>query len=275
MRILPVGTCDTHSHIYGDISAYALRAGHRHEPDGLIANYLSTCNKLGVDRHVIVQGKAYPDSRCTLNAVSALGLERARAILFPDETLLASDLRQLNASGVRGWRFLSPTGNKLDMAAIKEAAEVAAKMGWHIIVQADAGELMLAFDRLLSLPCPVVVDHIGRLPYTTTLCSSEYLALVDFLRGGGWVKLAAPYNLVPNKRSSFQPLSSIITGIIQAAPRRCIWGINAPHPNLDQDEKPDETRTVKSLLNIVGEPWQRKCLFVNNAAQLYEWSPLN
>ncbi|RYE88839.1 MAG: hypothetical protein EOP19_00025 [Hyphomicrobiales bacterium] len=268
--MLPADACDTHSHIYPPAGSFPLRPGQRHEPHADVADYLATCQTLGVGRHVILQGKAYAGPAATLDAVARIGRQRARAMLFLDARPTESELQNWQSGGVSGFRFLFPSGAPVAREPVELGASVAAEMGWHIVVQAEAGSLNEAYGWLRDLPCPVVIDHLGRQPPDVQAESPEFVALHSFLADGGWIKIASPYNLNADGSTLFDGLAESVQRLVAAAPERCVWGMNFPHPNLGADGKPDEIATLASLLSILPEG-AASALFVHNPARLYRF----
>lgn len=268
--LLPANACDTHSHIYAKADIFPLRPGQLREEAADVADYLAVCGTLGVERHVILQGKAYAGPEATLDAVSRIGLGRARALLFLDGVPSGTDLQAWSSGGVVGFRFLFPGGAEIVRAQVEQGAAVAAEMGWHIVLQAEAERLVPAYPWLRGLPCPVVIDHIGRLPTDAGVAAPEFEALRSFLADGGWIKIASPYNLQADGSTLFAGLEPLVRGLLEAAPERCIWGMNFPHPNLAPSGKPDERATLASLLGIL-PPHVVPNLFVNNPARLYRF----
>lgn len=269
-RLLAPGSVDCHSHLYPPAGAFAPRSGQRHEPGADVSNYLGLCDRLGVDRHVLVQAMAYPDPRSLLHGIARIGTARCRGIVFFEDALGADDLSRLHEAGVRGFRFLYRAGEPVDMPAIRRSAETAAALGWHLIVQAEGAELAAHCDTLLGLPCIVVADHTGRLPRGAGPGDPSAQALCRFLGGGGWVKLASPYNLTLDGRSDFAPLSALIRMLVEAGAERLVWGLNFPHPNLPAGGKPDEEGTLRSLLDLLGAA-ERQKIFVENPRLLYSF----
>jgi D-galactarolactone isomerase len=267
--MLPAGACDTHSHVYADPAVFPPLDGHAVEPGGGLDDYLAVCEALGVGRHVVVQAKAYGDEAATLDAVARIGAERARAVLFLPEREAAPDLAGWHRAGVRGFRFLYRAGEPVALDAVRRGAAMAAGQGWHVIVQAEAEALVPVYDALLGLPCPVVIDHVGRLERGAGTGTAGFRGLERFARDGGWVKLAAPYNVTADGRSDFGALAAVVAGLVAAAPERLVWGINFPHPNLPADGKPDEVATLGSLLGLIPDEATARRIFVENPARLY------
>src|SRR5690606_35413286 len=142
-------------------------------------------------------------------------------------------------------------GSSIDMAAIQSAASMAADLGWSLLVQADGQTLAGACAGLADMPCPIVIDHIGRFPAGLGSDVHAFQAVVEFIAKGGWIKLSAPYYGTPDGASDFNALSSRVHAFLDAGAERVIWGMNWPHPNLPAGRKPDDAATLGSLLAIL------------------------
>lgn len=270
---LPPLACDTHSHIYGDPKRYSLDAGRSYEEGALLEDYLQHVGRLGVERYAIVQASAYgTDPQCLLDAISILGMYRARGVIMPDPRLSAADFSRLHQAGIRGVRYLYPEGAAINTADIRLTSEKIAALGWSLIVQGDGLALAANIDGLMGLPTPVVIDHLGRLAPGTGLDSSEFKALIRFLENGGWIKLSAPYYGTPDGAADFSALSSRVHAFLDAAPDRAIWGVNWPHLSFTADHKPDDTATLASLLSVLRSDAEMQAVFVDNPARLYGFS---
>jgi D-galactarolactone isomerase len=268
--LLPPLACETHSHVYGDPLAFPVRAGHAIQSGGGLDDYLEVSRALGVQRHVLVQAYAYgTDTRWLLQALAEVGIGRARGIIVADASLTAEDLAQLHRRGIRGVRFLYGPGAAVDTAAILATARRIAPLQWSALVQAPAAALAGACEALAQADCPVVIDHMGRVPPGMDTHDAVFQALLRFLRQSGWIKLSAPYYGTENGTSDFSTLRSRLHAFLDAAGDRTIWGMNWPHPNLPAQHKPDEAATVRSLLAVLPDRASRQALFVDNPARLY------
>lgn len=267
VQLLPDGAWDCHSHIYPqDTAKFPVAPGKDFESGASLADYDRVSGQLGINRSVFVQGKAYPDDMSTLNAVAEAGPERARALLFLPSKPSEADLIRWQDAGVRGFRFLYQPGQSVDMDEVRRGAALAAPRNWHVIVQAESDALAQVYRALLDLPCPAVIDHLGRLPRTDN--RSALASLLHFASAGGWIKLAAPYNVTADGQSHFSSIAPAIRDMLEAAPTRTIWGLNFPHPNLPAGRKPDERSTLLSLLALLTLE-ERRAVFVGNPSRLY------
>lgn len=272
---LPEGACDTHSHIYGDAERYPSCPGQQPESNAAIDDYIGHAQGLGIQRHVFVQAKAYGlDPQCMLDGIARLGPHRARGIVMAGTALGQADMAGLDEAGIRGIRFLFPRDAPIDLAAIRLAAERAADFGWSLLVQAEGTALAEICADLEYMPCPIVIDHLGRFPAGTGTDAKAFQALVEFVANGGWIKLAAPYYGTPDGASDFNALSSRVHAFLDAGAERVIWGMNWPHPNLPAGRKPDDAATLGSLLAILRSDGEKRAVLVDNPARLYGFAPV-
>src|ERR1700747_1432971 len=96
----PAGTCDTHMHVYE--KRFPILPGAVPPPEAPVSAYRAVQQRLGIERAVIVQPNAYgKDNRCTLEAIAALGLDKARGIAVIDRETTDAEIEQLTRAGIR------------------------------------------------------------------------------------------------------------------------------------------------------------------------------
>ena len=83
----PPGAADCHCHVFGPYGRHPLSPGRSYTPpEASIADYLGMLDTIGLSRTVIVQPSVYgTENAATLDAVEAIGLHRARAVVVVDE----------------------------------------------------------------------------------------------------------------------------------------------------------------------------------------------
>jgi D-galactarolactone isomerase len=166
---------------------------------------------------------------------------------------------------------LYPAGAAVDVATLRATAARIAPLGWHLLVQADGSAWPGCADALATLPCPVVIDHLGRLGPGAAPESRAFQALLRFARAGGWIKLSAPYYATDGGACDFGPLAPHLHALLDAAGDRAIWGLNWPHVSLAR--RPDERVTLESLLSVLRCAGQEQAVLADNAARLYGFGP--
>ncbi len=261
--------CDTHIHFYDDRSPTAPTATLR-PPNATIDDYAKVQAALGIERMVVVQPTTYGlDNRCQLDAVRRLG-DRARAIVVVDSTIDASALREFANIGVRGARFHMLPGGAVGWDHLEPVAERIAAFGWHIQLQLDGHQLAKYKDRLLQLKCPLVIDHVGRFMGPVEPDSQPFLALLDLVDAGAYVKLSAPYESAPDDAHHYEVVTRCIDTLVRRAPDRMLWATNWPHPGqLDPPTNDDLLRLRDRWLPT--EELRHRVL-VANPARLYGFS---
>ena len=268
----PPGATDCHFHIFGPQARYPFSPGRAYTPpQASMADYAVVTRTLGLERFVVVQPSVYgTDNRCTLDAVAAFGAARARAVAVVDDTFDAAALRALHAAGVRGVRFNAVSGNGTPLDQLATQAARIAPLGWHLQLYLDGAALPALAPVLAGLPVPVVIDHMGQVATAKGVAHPEFQALLRLLGGGrAWVKLCG-------YRSSAQgfPFADTLEqarALIAAAPERCLWGTDWPHPNF-LGTMPDDGALFDLLGAWAPAEADRRRILVDNPAALYEFA---
>ena len=159
----PPGAVDCHCHVFGPFDRYPLSPGRSYTPpEASVAQYLDMLGTIGLSRTVIVQPSIYgTENAVTLDAVEAIGLDRARAVVVVDDGFGAAELAAMAERGARGVRFNAVSGNGTPVEQLERLAERIAPLGWHVQLYAHGAEMVELEPVLRRLPVPVVVDHMG------------------------------------------------------------------------------------------------------------------
>ncbi|MBP0445391.1 amidohydrolase family protein [Roseomonas sp. SSH11] len=271
---VPPGAVDCHMHIYGPPERYPVAATNPSPvPLGSdLAAYRTVQARLGLTRTVVVQPTAYgADNSCTLDAVAELGLDRARAVVVVTPETPEAELRRLHAAGARGARAFMLGGGLVPWERLLDLATHVAPLGWHVQLQFDGGEMPERESLIRSLPCPVVIDHIGRFHEPVRPDAPPARSLLRLLESGRiWVKLSSPYGVSRHGPPGYADVSAIARALVAAAPGRLVWGSNWPHPNAPAP-KPDEAPLLDLLMDWAPEEAARHAILVSNPAQLYDF----
>jgi predicted TIM-barrel fold metal-dependent hydrolase len=228
--------CDSHVHVVGPPARYPQVAERTYLAGIAVLDTLrGNGAPHGITRFVVVQPSFYgTDNSATLDALDALG-DNGRGVAVVDPAATSADmLVDFHRRGVRGLRvnlyspIRAPAGGRLDRAFAATAA-LAQRMGWHMQVIAPLGMLLGNADTLARSPVPVVIDHYG-LHGDRNPDSAEGRALLDLVRlPHVWIKLSAPYRLAAGPLST-HPDRVWLAALTAAAPTRCVWGSDWPHP---------------------------------------------
>jgi predicted TIM-barrel fold metal-dependent hydrolase len=129
----------------------------------------------------------------------------------------------------------APGGDTLE-AAFAATAEAARAMGWHVQVIAPLPVLLANVDALAKARVPVVIDHYG-LYGDRRADSHEGRRLLELMAlSHVWIKLSAPYRHDRGPRNT-KPDREWLAALIAAAPGRCVWGSDWPHPPAHAQQK--------------------------------------
>ncbi len=260
-------------HIYGPAERYPVAAANP-SPVPFHADldaYRQLQARLGLGRTVVVQPTAYGlDNACTLDAVAALG-GKARAVVVVTAATPRAELERLHAAGGRGARAFMLKGGVVPWEGLPALAAHVAPLGWHVQLQFDGGELPAREAMLRDLPCPIVIDHVGRFETPPAPDAPAVAALLRLLETGrAWVKLSSPYGVSRDGPPGYADVASIAHALIRAAPERLVWGSNWPHPNAPEP-KPDEAALLGLLAEWCPDEATRRAILVDNPARLYDF----
>jgi len=263
----PEGATDCHMHIFGPFDKYPLSPGRGYTPpEASIAMYRAMCAAIGVSRTVVVQPSIYgTDNAVTLDAVAALG--SARAVVVVDEAVTEAELRAMAARGACGVRFNAVSGNGTPLEQLEALAAKLRPLHWHLQFYCHAEQVLLLEPVLPRLGLPVVIDHMGGIQAGDGVASPAFQALLRLLRGGAWAKLCGYRSSAGHP---YRDVHAMAQAMIAAAPERCVWGTDWPHPSLHTPEQvPDDGHLMDLLGEWAPDPGLRRAILVENPARLY------
>lgn len=261
-----VSACDTHMHVY-DSSYPAAPSATLLPPDAVLADYATMQQAMGTERVVLVQPTTYGlDNSLHLAALAELG-EKARAVLVIDSSIDDEELRRLTELGVRGARFQLLPGGAVARSELEAVAERIAPFGWHIQMQRNGHELPDELVALLALPCPLVIDHVGRFMPPVAPDHRSFQALLALVDAGAHVKLSAPYESALDPTHEYELVSQCVEALVARAPDRMLWASNWPHPGQADPPSADDLLGLRDRWLPTAE--LRQQVLVTNPAALY------
>ena len=267
--IAPAGACDCHMHIFDARFPLAAKA-RRQEPDALVPAYRKVQQALGLERVVVVQPTAYgKDNRCTLEALAKFD-GAARGVAIIDDATSDAEIEQLTRGGMRGVRFRMTGDPELPWEMLPRMAARLAAHGWHVQFQMDGRELHTREPLLKSLPCELVVEHIGKFFEPVGAEHPGFQALLRLIDGGRcWVKLSGAYMMSKSGPPLYKDIGVPARALVAHAPERMVWGSNWPHPMSTRDTMPDDAQLLDLLHYWAPDDVTRRRILVENPAQLY------
>jgi D-galactarolactone isomerase len=268
---VPKNACDAHLHIYDDRFPQAVDAASGLEL-ATVHQYRLLQKRLGTSRAVIVTPRSYgTDNRVTVDAIAQLGLNNARgvAVLRSDATDQAMDA--LDRAGIRGIRFslYTPKNAAASFDMVESLANRIHRLGWHLQLHWTADQFVEHAEMLRRLPCPLVLDHMGRLPQPIGLRHPAVTLIEQLLKKGHtWIKLSGAYlDSQVGEANDFNDVDAVARHWIAQAPDRLVWGSDWPHPT--EVHKPDDANMLDRLSVWTQDQDVIAKILVHNPAQLY------
>ena len=271
---LPDGATDCHHHIYDPRFPYNPNAVLK-PPYATVSDYRALQKRIGTSRNVMVQPSTYgTDNACVLDVLAQIG-ENCRAVCVVNSRVTDDELKKLNAAGVRGVRIQFGLGNPVGADEVMPLAKRIAVLGWHIQCNMAPGQLVQMTPLLLSLPVPVIIDHLGR---AVDDHGPQYVAVRKLLDSGhGWIKLSGAYLYGGGTPPDYAGASLAARGYLKAAPERCVWGSDWPHPDatkkLNPVAMPDDVVLINLLARWAPDAKLRHRILVENPEKFYGFDP--
>lgn len=265
---VPARATDCHCHIYD--SRYPADAKAALRPDNAaVEDYRLFQKRIGTSRCVIVQPSTYGiDNRLLLESLGKFGPAAARGVAVVDTGVKDEELKQMQASGIRGIRFNLVQAGATTIDMVGPLSRRVAQFGWHIQVNATADQIAAAKDLWQRLPCPVVFDHLGHVPEPQGPAHPVFGIICDLLkRGKAWAKISGFYIDSKVGPPTYADSVKVATAYVNQAPERLVWGSDWPHPT--EKEKPDDAILFDLLAECVPDGAVRNRILVENAASLY------
>jgi 2-pyrone-4,6-dicarboxylate lactonase len=269
----PPRSCDSQFHVLGPLDRYPVRAGAAYQmPSATWQAALRVHKALGIERGVIVQTTTYgADHAVVLDALAAMGPHYrgcANALVFAE----ANDayLAKLHDAGVRGARFSfrKELGAVLSDAAFARAIARIRELGWYAKIQPEKDGIVSSVDKFGLLDVPVLIDHMARPDPVRGGDDPSLRKMLELLsRGNFWVMLS-----LGEKTSKAGPpwddVIPIARAYIEAAPDRCVWASDWPHP-VSVVQPPNDADLLELLYRFAPDAEERHRILVSNPARLF------
>jgi D-galactarolactone isomerase len=268
----PVNATDCHHHIYDARYPVDPRAMLR-PPDALVDDYRGLQRRIGTTRNVLVQPSTYgTDNRCHLEALAAFG-PSARMVAVVNDTVTDAELNRLHALGVRGIRFNLAQAGATTPEMLEPLSKRVNDLGWHIQINASAATIMEIMPILEArMPSAIVFDHLAHIPQPDGVNHPLFAKVRALLeKGRAWVKLSGAYADTKVGPPTYADASAVARAYVKAAPERCVWGSDWPHPTEQRKVLPDDAMLFDLLSDWAPDEKVRHRILVENPGQLYDF----
>lgn len=262
---LPLGTCDSHFHVFEP--GAPLASPRSYTPQMLtIADWRLYAEAAGIARGVLVQPSVYGLD----NSVLLRGIEsdpqhlRGVAVVAPDISPAA--LWELDARGIRGIRINTRNRAGVAFEAVNELLGKVASLRWSVQFQIRA-EQLAAVGALQHGDTPLVLDHLGFIRFGEPDTAERLDALRRLLdRPNIYAKLSGPYRLTED--ASYAEVGAATTALAASHPHRLIWGSDWPHTEL-WATMPDDADLLAAYESWLPDPQLRQQIFVDTPQSLF------
>jgi predicted TIM-barrel fold metal-dependent hydrolase len=269
----PPGACDAHCHVFGPADRFPYAPDRAYTPPDAPFEGLQALHRtLGIERAVIVHASCHgTDMAVTLDAIArANGAYRGVAVVKGDVT--DGELEALHAGGIRGVRFnfVKHLGGTPDLDVFDRVVKRVERLGWHVVLHLDAGDILEHAPRIAALRIPFVIDHMGRVRAKDGMEQAPFRRLLELMKNPlAWVKICGAER-VSSAGAPFRDAVPFARALLAAAPDRVLWGTDWPHPNISGD-MPNDGDLVDLLAEITEDEALRRKVLVDNPTRLY-WS---
>lgn len=276
--------CDCHVHVVEPIGQGAQVPERTYlAAPALLGTLVRLGGARSIDRFVIVQPSFYGDDNSVLLRALADLNGKGRGVAVLRAAARDLDLVAMHRQGVRGLRvnLYSPAAGRDHQplsGLFGQMAAIAESMQWHVEIIAPLQVLVENEGEIRRSPVPVVIDHYG-LYGNAGPTSSEGQRLLDMIGADHiWMKLSAPYRHGKGPLA-VDPDTAWLRALLSAAPDRCVWGSDWPHPPPhDTHTGPDVITAYRQIaygtlvdrfVDAVGSSSTVEAVFGDNAARLY------
>jgi predicted TIM-barrel fold metal-dependent hydrolase len=272
----PALSCDSQFHVFGPRDQYPVRPNAAYEmPTATWKVAKALHATLGIDRGVIVQATTYgADHTVVLDALEGLNAGGPRRYMACANAAVLSErddayLQKLHDAGVRGARFtrgglgisLTPAEQMRAFARVKE-------LGWYVKVQPEPNGIVEQLSTFESLDVPVLFDHMGRADPSLGDEDPSLVRILElFQRGNFWVMLSLSEKL-SKAGAPWDDVVPLAQRLIDAAPDRCVWGSDWPHP-ISLKQPPNEGELLELFYRFAPDPVTRHQILVVNPARFF------
>ncbi|KAH8174607.1 amidohydrolase domain-containing protein [Sarocladium implicatum] len=277
---LPQGTWDSHMHVVDPDRFLPLSEAAYLPSRYTLKDAINFEDSVGIPNVVLVQPSIYgTDNSCLLEALAALGPERARGVVVCDpKNTTRQQLSEWHAIGVRGIRvnYVSdgpvPAADEIQ-GTLQLYADIIRPLNWVLQIYLPMA-LIEVLEGILPrlgvtvcidhMGCPSLIDHPTDDPYQIPGFSS----LISLLRQENiYVKLSAPYRL--SKLPSQIDLEPVAKELIRThGMNRVVFATDWPHTRF---EGLDIRPWMEKVLDWCGTDSQlRERLFAKNAEDLWD-----
>jgi|TARA_B110000908_G_C10264019_1_gene461879 2-pyrone-4,6-dicarboxylate lactonase len=270
--VLPPNACDAHCHVFGPEDKFPYAPESKYQPPDAPKEKLFALHRhLGFERSVLVQASCHGTDNSAMIDMLEHGQGRYRGVAVVGDNITVNEIQHMHNAGVRGIRF-NFVKRLVDVKPhdfYRRIANLIAPFGWHVIVYFEPQELVDIEQLLISLPTPIVIDHMGRPAVEKGLSHADFLRISNLVanRPDTWVKVGCLERL-SQQQPPYLDAVPFARHFVENFPDRVLWGTDWPHPNM-KSHMPDDGALVDAVPLIAPTKELQQKLLVDNPERLY------
>ena len=272
-KLPPSKTVDSQFHVLGPLEKYPIRPGAAYQmPTATWEAALRMHRALGIARGVIVQTTTYgADHAVVLDALAAMGPNYrgcANALVFAEAN--DAHLARLHEAGVRGARFSfrQELGAVLSDRDFARAIGKIRELGWYVKIQPEKDGIVSSVAKYQLLDVPVLIDHMARPNPELGTNDPNLRKMLELLsRGNFWVMLSLGEK-TSKTGSPWNDVVPVARTYIEAAPDRCVWASDWPHP-VSVTQPPNDADLLELMYRYAPDEATLEKILVHNPAKLF------
>ena len=263
----PANATDSHIHVYDA----RFKSTVPPMPHCTVDDYRLLQQRLGTRRVVLVGARDYEvDNSILLDAISALGIDSARAIGVVRPDVSDAELKRLDAGGIRGLRFSTgdPETDVVSIDMIEPLAKRIADLGWHLQLNLPMDDVAKHAAMLKRLPAQLVFDGITRFTDLAGINHPACAIIASLLeQSRAWLKITGAHST--RRPPDYSVTVGIAKHFVRIAPERMVWGSGWPHTGYKGKNEPDDAVVFDLLSEWAPDESVRNKILVSNPEQLY------
>ena len=179
-------------------------------------------------------------------------------------------LAKLHDAGVRGARFSfrQELGAVLSDKDFARAIARIRELGWYAKIQPEKDGIVSSAAKYENLDVPVLIDHMARPDPVRGKEDPNLQKMLELLsKGNFWVMLSLGEK-TSKKGPPWDDVIPIARAYIEAAPDRCVWASDWPHP-VSVVQPPNDADLLELLYSYVADEAELRKILVTNPAKLF------
>jgi predicted TIM-barrel fold metal-dependent hydrolase len=150
-------------------------------------------------------------------------------------------------------------------------AAIAAELGWHVQYHSiTRDDIELAADRLLALPCPVVLDHFGMFDPRLGLDQPAFATILRMLDSGRvWVKLSGPMRAAREEEMPYPSMTRFAHAPRRARARAAAVGQRLAARADEWSGDAERRRLARAARRVGADEGVRNRILAENPVELY------